>query len=72
MDDSTFVRRSLTRLFEVDPRVDIVGAAASGEEFLERRECWKPEVVLLDLHRERVSLEDMFRRLTRNEGDKNV
>lgn len=40
-----------------DPRESIFSAAVSNE------------LVLLDMHRERVSLEDTFRRLTRGEGE---
>ena len=43
---------------DADPREAIFSAAVSNE------------LVLLDLHRERVSLEDMFRRLTKTEGGK--
>ena len=49
VDDSIYIRRSLVRLFESEPRIKVVGTAGSGEEFLELRDQWKPEVVLLDL-----------------------
>jgi hypothetical protein len=43
-----------------DPREAIFAAAVTND------------FVLLDLHRERVSLEDTFRRLTRGEGGPNA
>jgi ABC-2 type transport system ATP-binding protein len=47
---------SLRSASDADPREAIFSAAVSND------------FVLLDLHRERVSLEDMFRRLTRDQG----
>lgn len=49
VDDSTFVRRAIARMLEGDRRIEIVGLAASGEEFLANLELWRPEAVTLDL-----------------------
>lgn len=49
VDDSTFVRKALCRLLEEEPRIEVVGAAASGEELLEKIELWQPDAVTLDL-----------------------
>ncbi len=49
VDDSTFVRRAIARMLEGDQRIEIVGLAASGEEFLANLELWRPEAVTLDL-----------------------
>lgn len=49
VDDSSFVRKALLRMFEHDSRVRIVGAASSGEELLENLAAWRPQVVTLDL-----------------------
>lgn len=49
VDDSSFMRKALVRMLEGDPRVRIMGAAASGEELLTHLSRWRPEVVTLDL-----------------------
>lgn len=49
VDDSTFVRKALTRLLGGQPDVKIVGSAESGEELLANLERWRPDVITLDL-----------------------
>jgi two-component system chemotaxis response regulator CheB len=49
VDDSSFIRKALSRLLAGEPRLQIVGTAASGEELLSNLELWKPDVVTLDL-----------------------
>jgi two-component system chemotaxis response regulator CheB len=49
VDDSSFVRKAIVRLFAGDPRIEVVGSAASGEELLARLNGWRPDVVTLDL-----------------------
>lgn len=49
VDDSTFVRKALARLLSDDPRVTVVGTAASGEELVANLEGWQPDVITLDL-----------------------
>ena len=49
VDDSTFVRKALGRLFQNSADIRIVGMAASGEELLEHLEEWDPTAVTLDL-----------------------
>lgn len=48
-DDSSFVRKALVRLLSGDPRITVVGVAASGEELIEQLEVWKPDAITLDL-----------------------
>ena len=48
VDDSTFVREGLVRLLD-DPRITIVGTAATGEELLDNMDDWQPDVISLDL-----------------------
>lgn len=50
VDDSSFVREGITRLLANEKRIEIVGAAASGEELLANLDRWKPDVVTLDLN----------------------
>ena len=49
VDDSLFVRKAISRLFEGDERILIVGVAASGEELLANLQNWRPTAVTLDL-----------------------
>ena len=49
VDDSAFVRKALSRLFENDEHVAVVGTASCGEELLDHLEEWNPTVVTLDL-----------------------
>ena len=48
VDDSTFVREGIVRLLN-DPRIEVVGTAASGEELLKNLHKWQPDVISLDL-----------------------
>lgn len=49
VDDSSFVRRAIERLLRDEPRIEVVGAAATGEELLAHLAVWRPQVVTLDL-----------------------
>ena len=49
VDDSTFIRKAITRMLEDHPRIQVVGSAGSGEELLTNLERWRPDVVTLDL-----------------------
>ncbi len=50
VDDALFVREALRRLLNQEPRVEIVGTAASGEELLAHLDEWRPDAVTLDLN----------------------
>jgi len=49
VDDSSFIRRALARVLAEEPRIEVVGTAASGEALLANFEAWCPDVVTLDL-----------------------
>lgn len=49
VDDSSFVRKALVRMLHAEPGIEVVGAAASGEELLENLARWRPDIVTLDL-----------------------
>jgi two-component system, chemotaxis family, protein-glutamate methylesterase/glutaminase len=49
VDDSSFIRKAITRMLEDEPRTEVVGSAGSGEELLTQLEAWQPDVVTLDL-----------------------
>lgn len=48
-DDSSFIRRALARILAEENGVQLVGAAASGEELLAHLDRWRPDAVILDL-----------------------
>ncbi|GAB4271212.1 MAG: chemotaxis response regulator protein-glutamate methylesterase [Deferrisomatales bacterium] len=49
VDDSAFVRRSIQRMLESDPGIQVVGTARDGLDALEKLESLRPDVVTLDL-----------------------
>lgn len=49
VDDSSFVRRAIRRLLQDEPRIRVVGTAATGEELLAHLATWRPDVITLDL-----------------------
>lgn len=49
VDDSTFVRKALTRIFSTDPAFAVAGAVGSGVEALEKISTLSPDVVTLDV-----------------------
>ena len=49
VDDSTFMRKALSRVLENEPDIYIAGAAASGEELLANINKWNPDIITLDL-----------------------
>ncbi len=49
VDDSSFLRQAIVKMMLDEPRIEVVGTAGSGEEFLARWEEIQPDVVTLDL-----------------------
>lgn len=49
VDDHRVVRTGLRSYLESFPDIEVVGAAASGEEVLENLEAWLPDVAVMDL-----------------------
>lgn len=49
VDDSTFMRKSLTHLLESDSSVEVVGTAGDGREAIAMVKQVRPDVVLLDI-----------------------
>lgn len=50
VDDSAFARRTLTKILERDPRVEVVGTAWDGLEAIEKIPKLQPDVVTMDLN----------------------
>lgn len=49
VDDSSFVRKALMRIFDADPHIEVVGVAGSGKEAVEKLPELKPDVITLDI-----------------------
>lgn len=49
VDDSTFMRKSLTTMLEADRGIEVVGAARNGEEALAQVKSLHPDVVTMDV-----------------------
>ena len=54
VDDSAFVRRSLTSILEKDKDIQIVAAAANGEEAIELARKHDPDVITMDIEMPRM------------------
>ncbi|MBW8484907.1 response regulator [Actinomadura parmotrematis] len=63
VDDQTVVREGLVLLLELLPGLEVVGAAADGEEALRLVPEVRPEVVLMDLRMPRMDGAETTRRL---------
>ena len=49
VDDSVFLRRTLPRLLETDPSIEVVGTAANGQEAIAKAKELRPDVITLDI-----------------------
>ncbi len=49
VDDSSFLRKAVVKILARDPRMEVVGTAATGEALLAELDNWRPDVVTLDL-----------------------
>ncbi len=49
VDDNTFVRSSLRRLFEFCPEFEVSGEAENGQDAIDKAERLKPDLIILDL-----------------------
>jgi two-component system chemotaxis response regulator CheB len=54
IDDSAFSRRTITRMLETSPLVNVIGAARDGEEALRKSFDLKPDLITLDLEMPRM------------------
>ncbi len=49
VDDSRFFRRRVTEMLEIDPRIEVIGTAADGEEAIRQVNKLKPDVITMDI-----------------------
>ena len=64
VDDSAFSRRTITRMLEGMPAVDVVGYAIDGEEGIQKVIALKPDLVTLDLEMPKMDGFTLLRILT--------
>ncbi len=64
VDDSAFSRRTITRMLEGMPSVDVVGYAIDGEEGIQKVIALKPDLVTLDLEMPKMDGFTLLRILT--------
>ncbi|HMC40486.1 MAG TPA: response regulator transcription factor, partial [Acidimicrobiales bacterium] len=62
-DDQTVVREGLVTLLETMPGIEVVGAAADGEQAVSLVADLTPDVVLMDLRMPRVDGVEATRRI---------
>ncbi|MBI4538028.1 MAG: chemotaxis-specific protein-glutamate methyltransferase CheB [Gemmatimonadetes bacterium] len=48
-DNSLFIREAVARMLSREPRIELVGLAATAEELLANLERWRPDVITLEL-----------------------
>ena len=63
VDDSAFMRNSLTRMLASDPEIEVVGQAADGIDALEKIEKLNPDIITLDLEMPRMGGLEMLEKL---------
>lgn len=63
VDDSTFMRNSLTRMLTSDPEIEVVGHAGDGIEALEKIKELNPDIISLDLEMPRMGGLEMLEKL---------
>ncbi len=50
VDDSSFVRKALLRIFDAEPGIEVAGVASTGKEAIEKVLGLSPDVVTLDIN----------------------
>lgn len=63
VDDSSFVRRSLTTILEKDPDIKVVAAATNGEEGVAMARQFDPDVITMDIEMPKMNGLDALQKI---------
>ncbi|RMH30169.1 MAG: chemotaxis response regulator protein-glutamate methylesterase [Planctomycetota bacterium] len=63
VDDSAFMRRSLTKLIESDPDLRVVDTARDGEDAVEKAKRLRPDLITLDVEMPKMNGLDALRKI---------
>lgn len=63
VDDSSFMRKSLSTMLCSDPRISVAGSARNGEEAIQQVKALKPDVVTMDVEMPGVNGIEAVRRI---------
>ena len=66
VDDQTVVRQGLETILGLSPGIEVIGAAADGEEAVRLVAARRPDIVLMDLRMPRLDGVEATRRITRD------
>jgi two-component system, NarL family, nitrate/nitrite response regulator NarL len=72
IDDHPLFRRGVTQLLAMDPQLELVGEASSGEEGIALAAQREPDLILLDLNMKGMSGIDTLRRLRESGSDARI
>ena len=65
VDDDAMVRNMLRSLLEEHANIQVVGEAPDGEKAIEMAECYRPDVILMDIQLPHVNGAEATRRINR-------
>ena len=72
IDDHPLFRRGVTQLLALDPQLELVGEASSGEEGIALAAAREPDLILLDLNMKGLSGIDTLKRLRESGSDARI
>jgi two-component system, NarL family, nitrate/nitrite response regulator NarL len=72
IDDHPLFRRGVTQLLALDPQLELVGEASSGEEGIALAAAREPDLILLDLNMKGLSGIDPLKRLRDSGSDARI
>ena len=65
VDDSAFMRKTITGLLSTDPGIQVIGEAADGLEAIEKVKALHPDIITMDIEMPRMNGLDALKTLMR-------